>query len=100
VGVVITFSRALVHGPKKFFGIEVPDFYIIQGVAHVKKTGETIQIGQTPNCQFVASLRGSNAGTTGLQWSNIPYPMAMPHFDGSVLVEIDLGVHSRVWHKD
>jgi hypothetical protein len=37
VGVVSTFPRALVHGPKKFFGLEVPDFYIKQGVAHVEK---------------------------------------------------------------
>jgi hypothetical protein len=37
VGVVSTFPRALAHAPRKFFGLNIPDFYIKQGVAHVEK---------------------------------------------------------------
>jgi hypothetical protein len=37
VGVVKTFPRALAHAPHSFFGLEIPDFYVKQGVAHVEK---------------------------------------------------------------
>jgi hypothetical protein len=37
VGVVSTFPRALAHAPKKYFGLAIPDFYIKQGVAHIKR---------------------------------------------------------------
>jgi hypothetical protein len=37
VGVISTFPRALAHAPRKFFGLNIPDFYIKQGVAHVEK---------------------------------------------------------------
>jgi hypothetical protein len=37
VGIVSTFPRALAHAPRKFFGLDIPDFYIKQGAAHVEK---------------------------------------------------------------
>jgi hypothetical protein len=37
VGIVSTFPRALAHAPRKFFGLDIPDFYIKQGVVHVEK---------------------------------------------------------------
>jgi hypothetical protein len=34
-GIMRSFPRTLLHGPKKFGGLEVPEFYIEQGIAHI-----------------------------------------------------------------
>jgi hypothetical protein len=101
VGVVSTFPRALVHGPKKFFGLEVPEFYIIQGVAHVEKLVRLSKSVKHPTANLLrhsAEAMRVQLGCNGPIF-HIPW-QCQPHFDGSVLVEIDLGVRSRVRHKD
>jgi hypothetical protein len=36
-GIMRSFPRALLHGPKKYAGLEVPDFYVEQGIAHISR---------------------------------------------------------------
>jgi hypothetical protein len=36
-GIMRSFPRALLHGPKKYGGLEAPDLYIEQGIAHITR---------------------------------------------------------------
>jgi hypothetical protein len=36
-GIMRSFPRALLHGPKKYGGLEVPDFFVEQGISHINR---------------------------------------------------------------